>query len=147
MNTGRNILFKAKRKDNGKWIEGYYVKVESKHFIIRCGMICGNNDLLSMDDEYYEIDISTLSQFTGLIDMNGNKIWENDIVLYGDEFWHIGWSEYDAYFTIEQDGFIKNFGNIWSRLCEVYGNIFDNAGLLLLHPEEIAWYEVYETEE
>ena len=80
MEAPRIILFRAKRIDNGKWVEGYYVKAEGKHFIIKYGMICGNNDFLSFDDEYYEIDPTTLSQFTGWKDSHGNRIFENDIV-------------------------------------------------------------------
>ena len=30
----REILFKAKRKDNGKWVEGYYLNIAKiNHFI------------------------------------------------------------------------------------------------------------------
>lgn len=80
MEAPRIILFRAKRIDNGKWVEGYYVKAEGKHFIIKYGMICGNNDFLSFDDEYYEIDPTTLSQFTGWKDSHENRIFENDVV-------------------------------------------------------------------
>lgn len=80
METPKIILFRAKRIDNGKWVEGYYIQAEGKHFIIKYGMICGNNDFLSMDDEYAEIDPTTLSQFTGWKDSHGNRIFENDIV-------------------------------------------------------------------
>lgn len=80
MKTPREILFRAKRIDNGGWVEGYYIQAEGKHFIIKYGMICGNNDFLSMDDEYAEIDHTTLSQFTGWKDSHGNRIFENDIV-------------------------------------------------------------------
>lgn len=76
----RKILFRAKRTDNGEWIEGCYIQAEGKHFIIKYGIICGNNDFLSMDDEYSEIDPATLSQFIGWKDSHGNRIFENDIV-------------------------------------------------------------------
>lgn len=80
METPREILFRAKRTDNGEWIEGCYIQTEGKHFIIKYGMICGNNDFLSMDDEYSEIDPATLSQSIGWKDSHGNRIFENDIV-------------------------------------------------------------------
>ena len=30
----REIIFKAKRKDNGKWVEGYYVYCRKRHYIL-----------------------------------------------------------------------------------------------------------------
>ena len=70
----REILFKAKRLDNGKWVEGYYIKrpndpAGEKHYIATVG-----------NCQWYEIDPNTLCQFTGLTDKDGDKIWENDIV-------------------------------------------------------------------
>lgn len=138
----REILFKAKRLDNGKWVEGYYFKsfdVYSKkeqHWITenRCyfyGFYEGFSDP-------YEIDPNTLCQFTGLTDKDGNKIWENDIVDVSDCWWAliditrhlVEWNETLAGFSpyVDYDSDCDIY--YYPENSKVIGNKFDNFELL-----------------
>ena len=137
----REILFKAKRKDNGEWVEGQYVYITNpltedgkpiKHLI--CNGTNIFNDL---------IDPDTLCQFTGLTDKNGKKIWENDILSINaysydepedDYFGVVTYCKKDACWSLNNN---EKYGEI---ICECFGsytteiinhgNIFDNPELL-----------------
>ena len=125
------ILFRAKRIDNGEWVEGFYVNrfdvnEEIEHLIFwRKSYTVW---------EYAKIDPETLCQYTGLKDKNGNRIWENDIIKHeisdtiGTVKWYqedyVGWCVDDT--IIDEQQFTDE---MWNE-CEVIGNIFDNPELL-----------------
>ena len=120
----RDILFKAKHIVLNKWYEGYYVKIGILHYI------CVAEEDSSF--RFIEIEPSTLCQYTGLKDRNGDKIWEHDIVEIGseDDYFKLEWQEDTASFVMVSDSFIVTFDNYWSHEIEVIGNIFDNSDLL-----------------
>ena len=85
------ILFRAKRKDNGKWIWGYYVKhlpftphccTEAKAGDYQHYIICdGFSDWgMSRDTIHFQIDPETVGQYIGVKDCRGTKIFEGDIL-------------------------------------------------------------------
>lgn len=130
----REILFRAKRKDNGKWVEGYYRRIPCMRMLEH--YIMPRNPKNRM--EQYAIDPDTLCQYTGLTDKNGNNIWENDIVrrtdLYVVSEPSVGFIEYD----LENTSFLIHWTDKveysptyhWKDRLEVIGNIFDNPDLL-----------------
>lgn len=145
----REILFKAKKKDNGEWVEGYYIyhikrticplgdsvkPEDEQHVIMQDGFSDWN---MPRNTVVYEINPDTLCQYTGLTDKNGRKIWENDIceIVY-DGTIHIHvvvWdkTELDFKGTNGKEDYGCNFEYL--GCCEeivVIGNIFDNPDLL-----------------
>lgn len=154
----REILFKAKRIDNGEWVEGQYcymLNPKSENGEPKKHFICNGTNVFN-----YEIDPETLCQYTGLTDKNGKLICENDIVktqhftdrpyskyakekqfngyVYWKERKFDGNKKYkEQIYAGEWDvKIIQDVGNFicgsWGRLwdCEVIGNIFDNPELL-----------------
>lgn len=123
-------LFKAKRADNGEWVQGYYYQIWENGYIL-WGM---TNDVPNM----IEVDVSNICQCTGLKDKNGELIFENDIIerldIHDIKGPSIGIIEYD----VENTSFLIHWTDIanysptfhWKNRIGVIGNIFDNPELL-----------------
>ena len=132
----REILFRGKRLDNGEWVEGFY-----NH--LPCGRFGADEHMIQTVLEngkigmLYDIDPSTVGQYTGLKDKNGKRIFEWDIakVLQGKD-------KDIAYVGFENGAFMlyPKTGNIYERTLweywyndwdvDVIGNITDNPELL-----------------
>ena len=90
----RKILYKGLGKDNKKiWHTGYYWKTNDTTYCFKEDYDANPNNThhyilfdrmtdWGLPNKKYqaEIDVDTLCEYTGMLDKNGNKIWENDIV-------------------------------------------------------------------
>lgn len=81
----REILFKAKRKDNGKWAEGSLMRYKDGNSFICC------EDYIPDVMNKYDVIDSSVCQYTGLTDSNGEKVFEGDILEFEDKASKIEW--------------------------------------------------------
>ena len=139
----REIIFRGKRSDTGEWIYGDLrqdADLESAYI--------GGWDYFTADyalqREPFEYPVSpeTVSQFTGLYDENGVRIFENDIVRYTDLAFNPNIGRFEnmiftsavtynldngCFSPFEPDTFESY---IRAENVEVIGNRFDNPELL-----------------
>ena len=135
----REILFRGKTLA-GKWIEGAYYKQElfygdkeDAHVIIT------SNEILTYDQalEFSVCVPETIGQYTGLIDKNGKKIFEGDIIksCEYDDIYFVKYCADDNYpaFDVVPEMNIECNGLSHLHIVEgieVIGNIHDNPELL-----------------
>lgn len=125
----RNIKFKAKRLDNGEWIIGSFVVMKipalSKTTI---GIVAAGGATL------HEVDPSTVCQFTGLKDCEGNEVWNHDLLRSPcretEEIYEVSYSQEEGGFIVKNS---VSGGRLLTFLCaaltlfkfKVIGNKFD----------------------
>lgn len=141
----KETLFRGKRVDNGKWIEGCLTwTLDRFQYFVR----------EQVDGIDYEVVPETTGQFTGLIDKNGRRIFEGDII---SGFLSKNYGRYGQQKFIPFNGEIKySFGQFYIKtgttkegvdrcVCfsqlwplspnsveiEIIGNIHDNPSLAI----------------
>lgn len=117
----REILFRG--KFGNEWKYGY-LTIEPRGLAIKDFFII-----------LWHIDAKTVGQYTGMLDKNGNKIFEGDIVDFsdrsdGDGYGVVRYDESETEFEFEYDNIYRSLGNYYSKDIEVIGNIYDNPELL-----------------
>ena len=148
----REILFRGKRVDNGKWVEGSLIDWGGDGSQIYIIPFSKNATSLSLAQWVNSFGIAvipeTVGQFTGLTDKNGKKIFEGDIiraitldtgseqiavVCFGNFIDENNDDEYIGFY-IEFDGIKATATQLAMEKCknriEIIGNIHNNPELL-----------------
>ena len=168
----REILFRGKSIETDKWVYGEYIKhinrtpcpmgdrVRKKdidHIILYSGFSDWN---MPRGIEGQHVNPDTVGQYTGLTDKNGKKIFEGDILRFGERKLRVYWNGeafqwqcnmWDGNYRISAaniPGFVENWDNIdlaiiaaepiitGKMTTEIIGNIWDNPELLEDAPNE-----------
>lgn len=147
MGMSREHLYKAKRVNWRElpkeewWVEGCFITDEQDETKAYIGYLFGVDDDGTVHDiDIAEVDPNTICEYTGRMDKNRRRIFEQDIVkaficiddhnkpLY--EYGKIIYDGNDAAFLISQeDKYPLEKIRTWNNI-EVIGNIFYNAELL-----------------
>lgn len=121
----RQIIFRGKRLDNGEWVCGSFVANE-------CAIINHDNDRT-----VWCVAPETVSQFTGMVDIDGKEIFEGDLLqLVEPRFPEIDGTMYEVQWCDRIGGYedTTRTGFLFDNICperqgRVVGNRFDNPEL------------------
>ena len=136
----REILFRAKRIDNGEWVEGVVFPPANTLISYQHELIDGVNTFMD-----FCVLPETIGQYTGLTDKNGKKIFEGDVVdvEYDIQYVGVGAERIGLFVVVFDDGcFMKQrqsgglYHFIPSDKCNVIGNIYDNPELMRKEDEK-----------
>lgn len=147
----REILFRGKRLQGGDWVEGYYYKSDRMKRERESGKAtliftpdCDTFMFISEAHNSVMVIAETVGQYTGLIDKNGKKIFEGDIVKVNDDYDSYGlmagevrevWFNFGGYRLKPkyESSILRGDRGYWVECgndFEVIGNIHDNPELL-----------------
>lgn len=146
----REILFRGKTVNNGKWVYGFLSKsrnTEEKPALLKRCIDCEEKGIMIS----HIVDHETVGQFTGLTDKNGTKVFEGDILQTDECEFVVKFGECGGVKNVEHNvgyiGFyVEPIGKYAAMLlksglrtdilywinscdCEVIGNIHDNPDI------------------
>ena len=133
----RELLFRGKRTDNNKLVEGWLVVIpvdkdrkDSQFYIIT--EIDFRDSIYDVYRYAYEVDPNTVGRFTCLSDKNGKRIFEGDIVKRHAAPMLVKWDDESASFIVCYYFHGKYYENTMDghMNLEVIGNIHDNPELI-----------------
>lgn len=142
------FLSRAKRIDNGEWVQGNLIWSSDAEVGYEAIIIPTNDSNMYTKgvsrgdlgfENWHRVNETTICQCTGLKDKNGKLIWENDVCDRKEQYPEIvkycngDWTLDYSYASHKESGVCYcNLGfYAEERKCvEVIGNIFDNPELL-----------------
>ena len=136
----RDILFRGIWvHGNKEWIEGDLVRdSEGKPHIVdsKYAVYWGGESIFVCEDEC-EVIPETVGQYTGLLDKDGKKIFEGDILAFSDRLVYVHWHDYCGCWDCSYIKAIEGKPTLredrspdkWRYNAEVIGNIHDNKEL------------------
>lgn len=136
----REILFRAKRIDNGEWVYGYYLqRMNNQGQVIDSFIVVdayeqiryGQRHIYSiLGKESYRVDHKTAGQFTNRTDKNGKAIFEGDVLSVGRTIFVCYWDDGNLEFALRNDKESIGMAYMTVHYAEVIGNIYDNENLV-----------------
>ena len=128
----REFLFRGKRLDNGEWAEGYLVKYPSAIQVGDSSPWYIIVPPVDPDDNggRYNVAPSTVSQYTGLTDKYGTRIFDGDRLYdpHENTVYTVEWNNEKAMFQMAYNWRRRSME--FACYCEAFGNRWDNPELL-----------------
>lgn len=132
----REITFRGQKVDNGEWVYGF----------LCCANIIDEWTPHKWEDEEgntgeyctterHKVIPETVGQYTGLVDKNGKKIFEGDIVKFShpafkeSKIGFVDWEENEVGFVLRINDDYTYIAYL-SEFYEIIGNIYDNKEIL-----------------
>lgn len=140
----REILFRGKCITNNEWVYGFSFITKKGKYNIKW------YDLHYGSSKTSEVDPETVGEFTGLLDKDNNRIFEGDILLFGDArvvvYWdgeRFSWMakkvfeypyrkfpDYDDWDYIDLGWIASEIPCLGKMTTQIVGNLYDNPELL-----------------
>lgn len=127
----REVKFRGFDKKRNEWVYGYFFTFGDRAFILEPGKE-------GIPEQYIEIMVESVGQFTGLRDKNSEEVYEGDIweepFEGGNERGLIRWNKEGACFEIvecDESALDSMKDLIFLHNGKVIGNIYENPELLI----------------